>query len=144
MNRGTRQQAASRKDYWGDALSSLEKKKQGRIRQELLIKEDLTSWPDIIAEICRRELDGRQKKEWKLRFAGREMDLRKVMDGWAKFLDKIKQIGDVAVNVDPIYAGLPWAALRVILTVSTISYVQHMSYCHGQISLRCILNLTLK
>lgn len=121
MHLGAGQPVPSRKDYWGDALSSLEKYKQSRIKQELLNKEDLISWPDIIAGICRREQDGRQKKERKLRFAGREIDLRKMMDSWTEFLDKIKQIGDVAVNADPIHAGLPWAAVRFILTVSAIN-----------------------
>jgi hypothetical protein len=113
-----------RKDYWGEALSSLEKHKQGRIKQELLNKEDLTSltsWPDIIAGMCRREQVGLQTKERKLRFAGREIDLRKMMDSWTEFLDKIKQIGDVAVDADPSHAGLPWAAVRFILTVRLIA-----------------------
>jgi hypothetical protein len=113
-----------RKDYWGEALSNLEKHKQDRIKQELLNKEDLTSitsWPDIIAGMCSREQVGLQTKERKLRFAGREIDLRKMMDGWTEFLDKIKQIGDVAANADPIHAGLPWAAVRFILTVRLIA-----------------------
>lgn len=126
MHLGAGQPVAGKKDYWGDALSSLEKHKQSRIKQELLNKEDLTSWPDIIAGICRREKDGRQAKERKLRFAGREIDLRKMMDSWTEFLDKIKQIGDVAANADPIHAGLPWAAVRFILTVSAIPCVPHM------------------
>jgi hypothetical protein len=128
MRLGAGQQAAGRKDYWGHALSSLEKEKQGRIKKELWNKEDFASWPDVIAGICRREQDGRQTKERKLRFAGREIDLQKMMDSWTEFLDKIKQIGDIAVNVDPIHAGLPWAVVRFILTVSAIPHIHPC--CH--------------
>lgn len=71
--------------------------------------------------MCGREQVGLQTKERKLRFAGREIDLRKMMDSWTEFLDKIKQIGDVAANADPIHAGLPWAAVRFILTVRLIA-----------------------
>lgn len=34
--------------------------------------------------------------------------------GW---LEKFKQIGDIAVQVDPLHAGLPWAGVRLILQV---------------------------
>src|SRR6266536_317393 len=65
-----------------------------------------------------------------------------MMDSWTEFLDKIKQIGDVAVNADPIHAGLPWAAVRFILTVSAIPCVQHMICCSRPIPSHCMLYLT--
>jgi len=144
MHPGAGQQFVGRNTYWVDALSTLETDKRDRIKQELLDKEDLTSWPDSIAEICRREQDGRRAKERKLRFAGREIDLRKTMDSWIKFLDKIKQVGDVAVNADPIHTALPWAAVRFILTVRTIPQVQHMPGRGGSLLPYCMLYLTLR
>ncbi len=34
------------------------------------------------------------------------------------WLDKFKQVGDVAVNFDPQHAALPWAGIRLLLEVS--------------------------
>ena len=33
------------------------------------------------------------------------------------WLDRFKSVGDIAVNVDPIHAGLPWAAIRLLLEI---------------------------
>jgi len=33
------------------------------------------------------------------------------------WLDRFKQVGDIAVNADPIHAGLPWAGIRLLLEV---------------------------
>ncbi|PMD32025.1 hypothetical protein L207DRAFT_572327 [Hyaloscypha variabilis F] len=114
MQPGAGQQLGGRKDYWGDALASLEKRRQDRIKQELLCKEDPISWPDVISQIC-REQNGHQTRERKLRFAGREIDLRKMMDSWSEFLDKMRQVGNATIDVNHIHAGLPWAAVRLIL-----------------------------
>jgi hypothetical protein len=122
MNRGSGQSFGGKKDYWGDALSGLETAKQERIRRALLGSQVFTSWPDIIAELCRREQDGHPEKERKLRFAGHDIDLRKMMQSWARFLERIKQVGDIAVNVDPVHAGLAWAAIRIILTVCSFGF----------------------
>ena len=109
------------RDYWRQALSELDTNKKDRISREWHEKDKLTSWPDILAEVCRREQDGCRTKERKLRFAGQEINLRNMMDTWVRFLDRIKHIGDIAVNADPIHAGLPWAAVRFLLTVSFVS-----------------------
>ncbi|PVI04023.1 hypothetical protein DM02DRAFT_652039 [Periconia macrospinosa] len=36
-------------------------------------------------------------------------------DSILKWLDKIKAVGDVAANADPIHIGLPWAGIRFLL-----------------------------
>ena len=45
------------------------------------------------------------------------MRLRDEADNVILWLDRFKQVGDVAVNVDPIHAGLPWAGVRLLLEV---------------------------
>lgn len=34
-----------------------------------------------------------------------------------KWLDRLKQVGDIASNADPVHVGLPWAGIRVLLEV---------------------------
>ena len=33
-------------------------------------------------------------------------------------------MGDIASNVDPVYAGLPWAGIRLLLEVSIVDLVE--------------------
>lgn len=137
--------AAAREDYWGRALRRLDATKQNCIQQALekqdgtggnvdvddakesrprlqdgpVITEGSPSWPDILSEVCRhsQRLEDDRTKKRNFRFAGRDVNLRKTLETWVKFFNRIKQIGDLAVNVDPIHAGLPWAAIRLIITV---------------------------
>ena len=45
------------------------------------------------------------------------MRLRDEADNVMLWLDRFKQVGDIAVNADPIHAGLPWAGIRLLLEV---------------------------
>jgi hypothetical protein len=123
-------------NYWGKAFQRLDKQKQHRIKQALEEKqeaieesenvdtddaEDTThkvqdglfttdgstpAWPDILSEICRQQQGDQKIKSRKFRFAGRDVNLRTTMENWIEFFNRIKKIGDIAVNVDPLHAGL--------------------------------------
>lgn len=45
------------------------------------------------------------------------MTLREEADKVLLWLDRLKQVGDITVNADPIHAGLPWAGIRLLLEV---------------------------
>jgi hypothetical protein len=146
--------AATRADYWGKALRRLDAMKQNCIQQALekqqdgsggsvdvddakesrprlqdgpVITERSPSWPDILSEVCRhsQRLEDSRTKKGNFRFAGRDVNLRKTLETWVKFFNRIKQIGDLAVNVDPMHAGLPWAAIRLIITVCELEQDLH-------------------
>lgn len=59
-----------------------------------------------------------QEKQWKVAFNGRTIVLREQADKVVNLLNRFKSIGDIAVNVDPVHAGLPWAGIRLLLEVS--------------------------
>lgn len=46
-------------------------------------------------------------QRWKLEFNGRQIVLRDLVEKIITWIDKFKQIGDIAVNFDPIHASLP-------------------------------------
>ena len=52
-----------------------------------------------------------------MEFKGRTIVLRHLADKVVFWLEKFKQVGDIAVNVDPLHAGLPWACIRLLLQV---------------------------
>lgn len=59
------------------------------------------------------------RKRWTLKdSAGRKIIVRDVLDKIAHWINKFKEIGDVAVQYDPTHASLPWAGVRFLLQVS--------------------------
>lgn len=48
---------------------------------------------------------------------GEEIILRDVAGKALFWLSKFKEVGDIAVNFDPVHASLPWAAVRFLLQV---------------------------
>lgn len=62
----------------------------------------------------RQALEG---KRWTITFGRRTVTLKEEADKIVRWLDRFKAVGDVAVNVDPVHAGLPWAGVRFLLEV---------------------------
>ena len=60
-----------------------------------------------------------EARRWTYTFRGKTIRLSDAVDSITSFLDRFKAVGDVAVNADPIHAGLPWAGIRLILQVRT-------------------------
>lgn len=48
---------------------------------------------------------------------GRQIILRDVAEKIIVWIDRFKQVGDIAVNFDPVHASLPWAGIRFLLEV---------------------------
>jgi hypothetical protein len=60
------------------------------------------------------------EKRWRVTFAGREFILKEEADRVIRWLNRVKEVGDVVVNVDPMHAGLPWAGIRLLLEVRVL------------------------
>jgi hypothetical protein len=60
------------------------------------------------------------EKRWTFTFAGRTVTLKEEADKVIRWLNRFKAVGDVAVNADPLHAGLPWAGIRLVLEVRAI------------------------
>lgn len=60
------------------------------------------------------------EKRWRYtRRSGETVILRDLFGKIVKWIDIFKQIGDNAVQYDPVHAALPWAAVRFLLQVNT-------------------------
>jgi hypothetical protein len=62
------------------------------------------------------------EKRWTFTFAGRAVTLKEEADKVVRWLDRFKAVGDVAANANPVYAGLPWAGIRLLLEVRILSH----------------------
>lgn len=62
-------------------------------------------------------------RQWELkRSKGKDsIVLRDVFSKISTWLQKLVDIGDVAVSYDPGHAALPWAGIRFLLKVCTLS-----------------------
>ncbi|KAK6716669.1 hypothetical protein SNK04_007621 [Fusarium graminearum] len=55
------------------------------------------------------------RRPYLLEIKGHRWDLRKYFERMVHWLNKFKDIGDVASSFDPVHAALPWAAFRFVL-----------------------------
>ena len=51
-------------------------------------------------------------------FQGKSVVLRDEADKVILWVDRFKAVGDIAANASPVYAGLPWAGIRLMLEVN--------------------------
>ncbi|OCK86545.1 ankyrin, partial [Cenococcum geophilum 1.58] len=63
------------------------------------------------------------EKRWKYtRKSGETVILKDVFDKIIRWIDIFKQVGDVAVQYDPVHAALAWAGIRFVLQIAVNDY----------------------
>ena len=111
-------QHASVRDLWGLALERLSKDDKDALSQITLdSKLDVLQHLHTAAIKKRTECEDRR---WKFELNGQQIILRDIAQRIIVWVDKFKQIGDVAVNFDPVHASLPWAGIRFLLEVGLL------------------------
>lgn len=77
---------------------------------------------DCNAAVIQKQQEWKDKR-WVLTFAGRTVVLKDEADKIVSWLNRVKDIGDLAPGADPVHAGLPWAGVRMLLQVlNSLSY----------------------
>lgn len=104
------------RDLWAIALGKLTDEEKAAVPTnssdfKLQTLEDLRI-------VVARKRDECEDKSWKFEYKGRQIILRDVAEKIIYGINKFKEIGDVAVNFDPVHAALPWAGVRFLLQVS--------------------------
>ena len=62
------------------------------------------------------------RSRWKYKNRnGEDVVLRDLFEKMAKWVNKFKEVGDVAAQYDPAHAALPWAGVRFLLQVSSFN-----------------------
>ncbi|KAK2811930.1 hypothetical protein FQN50_001637 [Emmonsiellopsis sp. PD_5] len=76
-----------------------------------------------------REAEARRKlcegKRWAFKYKGQSVQVRDTVDSFIRWVDKFKTVVDVAVNAQPMFAGLPWAGIKFLVQVA-VSEQQQM------------------
>lgn len=109
--------STSPQNLWAAAVTSLNPEDQTRLTSiptdnQVALLEGLMSLVKAKQQHC-------MEKRWKYkRRSGEVIILRDVMEKTSKWLQKFREVGDVAVQYDPSHATLAWAAVRFLLQIS--------------------------
>lgn len=103
------------RDLWGLALEKLpEEAKQ--VMSQITLNSNLDFLRHLNTVVAKKQSDC-ENQRWKFQLHGREIILRDVAGKIIFWMEKVKQIGDIAVSFDPVHASLPWAGIRILLEV---------------------------
>ncbi|KAK4178043.1 hypothetical protein QBC36DRAFT_112384 [Triangularia setosa] len=104
-------------DLWSDAVAKLNKELSHYINFDRLEKQE------IVSELLKQTniaIQYRKDKTWTFqRKSGETVIVRDVLGKVVKWIDRFKQIGDIATQYDPGHAALPWAGVRFLLEIIT-------------------------
>lgn len=107
----------STRDLWFDALQTLSESEQQAIQLARTTLRPLSESIEELLILTRTKQQECDKGSYEFHFQGKKIILRDVAEKIVFGLNKFKDAGDVAVNFDPVHAGLPWAGVRFLLEV---------------------------
>lgn len=115
---GNRSQDAPFRDLWGLALGKLSSEDKETV--SLIISDSkIDILRSLRSEVVKKQI-ACEDRRWKFELNGHQIVLREVAEKIIFWIDKFKEIGDIAVNFDPVHASLPWAGMRFLLEVGSI------------------------
>ncbi|KIW24692.1 uncharacterized protein PV07_10393 [Cladophialophora immunda] len=107
---------ATQQDFQTRVFLHLSLQDQDTIQQHSVTKTtDVDALVQQALAAAREKQTTCQAKRWTWKFHGHTVTLQEEADNIIKWLDRFKQVGDVASNVDPVHVGLPWAGIRLLL-----------------------------
>ncbi len=102
-------------DLWGQALESLHPDDKQQISSFQYDPKRVLG--DVFKE-AQATRDKTLQKRWRFKKSdGSVIILRDVFEKIVHWISKFAQVATVAVNADPVHAGLPWAAVYFLLKV---------------------------
>jgi hypothetical protein len=117
---------AQLRSLWDDALANLPASQQAVLLQSsgsgTPLAAATTAAASIdIASLCAvvaKQREACELGQWKFTFRGHKtIVLRDTASKILAWLDKFKQVGDMAIQYDPHHFALPWALVRLLLEV---------------------------
>ena len=103
-------------NLWFQALDSLSEDERA------LVDFENSNYLDILESTALLAYEKRKicvQKQWSIKVFGRKIILHDVFEKIMRWIQKFKEVGDVAVQYDPTHAALPWAGVRFLLQVSS-------------------------
>lgn len=106
-----------RKNLWTLAFESLNSEDKAQFRK--YHSEKVVETVNEALQAVQAKQRTCLQKRWTLKTnSGRRIIVRDVLDKIAFWINKFKEVGDIAVQHEPTHASLPWAGVRFLLQVS--------------------------
>ena len=105
---------------WDQALITLGKDDKAAIQIQNIDK--LSVLNDVLAVVNEKRRMCMQRRLRYRKSNGEVVILRDILDKVVVWVQKFKEIGDIAVQYDPAHAALPWAGVWFLLQVSDVTY----------------------
>jgi hypothetical protein len=77
--------------------------------------DDKRNYLEKVLNHTARSRDACRERGLKFKFRGKTYVVRDLADKILSWVDKFKEIGDIAMQYDPGHAALPWAGIRLVL-----------------------------
>ena len=107
--------AATLPDLWDNAFKALKEKDKQNVDFQRADKRAILV--DVLKEVQSKKRDCLARRLKYKRSNGDSVHLYDVCEKIVIWVNKFKEIGDVAMQYDPGHAALPWAAIRFLLQV---------------------------
>jgi hypothetical protein len=109
-----------KKSNWEEAAKNVPIKWEEQLRA----LTDLSCGPSELLESVIKEKARCREKQWQFRKPnGHRVHVRDILEKVAFWVDKVKEVGDIIVQFDPVHASLPWAGARFLLSVSHVAWI---------------------
>ncbi|KAF5011288.1 hypothetical protein FDECE_2588 [Fusarium decemcellulare] len=130
--------AGKKQDPWKQAASLLNDKDRKLFESIDEGGDSETMFADLQKAVAEKQRIS-QEKAWKITFGGRRIVLRDVMAKIVTWLNTYKEIGDTIAQADPVHAGLPWATIKMLLSVFSADQEQMGLILIGLEQLICLI-----
>ncbi|KAE9380762.1 hypothetical protein N431DRAFT_477640 [Stipitochalara longipes BDJ] len=131
------------RDLWADALQKLSSDDQEAIQQLRPSSNAQQPPSEIMKELLGLTTKVEKEckaKSFKFRFRDKEIILRDVVGKTVFWLNKFKDVGDIAMNFDPVHASLPWAGVRFLLQAAIAEHEQMGDLVVATEKLSCLIS----
>lgn len=109
-----------REILWDKAFRNLSREDREAINPQHTNKLDILK--DVLEAVENKKLLCLRKR-WKYKKSnGEVIILRDLLEKVVVWVNKFKEVVDVAVQFDPLHAALPWAAIRFLLQVNSLFF----------------------
>ncbi|KAK4087020.1 hypothetical protein Purlil1_8539 [Purpureocillium lilacinum] len=120
-------------DLWAAAIRTLGDKLRSQIDFAQESKQKTLDELLAVTEQARKRL---VDKSWSFkRKNGEVVFVRDVLAKAAKWVNHFKDVGDIAVQYDPVHAALPWAGVRFLLNVAVGDLNTYTSLLEGTVDI---------
>ncbi len=112
-------------DLWGLAYQQLSKEKESLVTAYSHILSDATisdtnDVQEQVQAILALKREQILEKQWKLQWGNKPIHVRTQIDRIFKLIGVFKDLGTSIAGLDPVHAGLPWAGICFLISVSLL------------------------